>query len=293
MSKIILYYFHERFWFKSSFSNPNKRHLLKTISWRTVGTLDTLIISAFVTGSPLIGLKIGFSETMTKMILYYFHEKIWYKFDYGLTKRITKKNRIIQRSLNIEKFNFSITRKDRAKRFNQKQKLLWFTGLSGSGKSTLSDALEKKLFNLGFSTYSLDGDNVRSGINVNLGFDHNDRSENIRRVGEVSKILLDAGLIITASFVSPFQKDRDLVRKIVGCNNFIEIYVSTPLKQCEKRDVKGLYKKARNGEIRKFTGISSPYEIPNSPDLEIDTSKKSIHLCVKEIIEYILPKIKG
>ena len=196
------------------------------------------------------------------------------------------------RNENIKPHNFEINQHLRSKKLNQIPKLIWFTGLSGSGKSTLSNALEKYLFNLGFSTYSLDGDNVRTGINSNLSFSNDDRSENIRRIAEISKLFLDAGLILTASFISPLLKDREIVRKIVGKKNFIEIYVKTPLEICEKRDVKGLYAMARLGQIPNFTGISSPYQAPLSPDVEIDTTKLSVEESIKYILKLIKPKLK-
>lgn len=180
---------------------------------------------------------------------------------------------------------FEVTQKLRAARLGQNPRLFWFTGLSGSGKSTIANAFEHKLFENGFLTYALDGDNVRGGICNNLTFSPNDRRENIRRIAEVAKLTLDAGLIICASFISPYQKDRELVRKIVGNDNFIEIYISTPIEICEKRDVKGLYKKARNGEISDFTGISSPYEEPVNPSLVIDTSKINISDAVEKLFE--------
>ncbi|MDC3366837.1 adenylyl-sulfate kinase [Flavobacteriaceae bacterium] len=190
---------------------------------------------------------------------------------------------------NISKQNFQINRFSRSKKLNQTPKLIWFTGLSGSGKSTVSDALEKILFEKGFSTYILDGDNIRFGLCKGLGFSLDDRTENIRRVAEVSNLMLDAGLIVIASFISPYKSQRDLVREIVGEENFLEVYVSTPVEECEKRDVKGLYKKARNGEIVNFTGVSSVYEPPEKPYFIIDTTDKSI----KESIHLIYNQIKN
>jgi len=195
-------------------------------------------------------------------------------------------------SKNIIDYNFDITQKDRSSRLNQKPLLLWFTGLSGSGKSTLSNAVERFLFNNGFTTYALDGDNTRKGLNSNLGFVSEDRKENIRRIGEVSKLMLDAGLIVCASFVSPFKEDRERIKKIIGSTNMVEIYVSTPLKECEKRDVKGLYQKARRGEITHFTGISSPYEVPENPDITIDTTNLSLAESVHIIYKQVEPKLK-
>lgn len=193
---------------------------------------------------------------------------------------------------NIIPHNFDIDKFKRSEKLNQNPKLIWFTGLSGSGKSTLANALEKMIFDLGFLTYSLDGDNIRTGISNNLSFSESDRIENIRRISEISKLMLDAGLIVFASFVSPTNKIRKQISDIVGVHNYIEIYVSTPLEECEKRDVKGLYKKAREGKIEDFTGISSPFEKPLNPYFTIDTTNKSLENCVDEIFNKLINKLK-
>lgn len=163
----------------------------------------------------------------------------------------------------------SITKYQRAKLKNQKPCVLWLTGLSGSGKSTLANALEKRLFEQGFHTYFLDGDNIRHGLNKDLGFDEISRVENIRRIGEVCKLFVDAGIIVIGAFISPFKKEREMVRELFEKGEFVEIFVDTPLEICEKRDPKGLYKKARSGEIKNFTGIDSPYEAPEDPEIHI------------------------
>jgi bifunctional enzyme CysN/CysC len=181
----------------------------------------------------------------------------------------------LRRSANVIWQNTDITREIRSKQKSQKPLTLWFTGLSGSGKSTLSNTVEKCLVIMGKHTMLLDGDNVRHGLNKNLGFKEVDRIENIRRVAEVSKLMNDAGLIAIASFISPYRSDRENAKNIVG-DGFIEIYVSTLLEECERRDIKGLYQKARDGEIPNFTGISSPYEEPINPDIRIDTTNYSI-----------------
>ncbi len=178
-----------------------------------------------------------------------------------------------------------VTREFRAGQMNQKPMTIWFTGLSGSGKSTLANALEKRLSTSGKHTMLLDGDNIRLGLNRNLGFTEKDRVENIRRIAEVSRLMNDAGLIVLTSFISPYRSDRDNAGEIIGREDFIEIYVSTPLEECERRDVKGLYKRARQGEIPNFTGISSPYEEPLDPQLRIDTSRHSLEACVDIILE--------
>lgn len=186
---------------------------------------------------------------------------------------------------------FSITKKHRQTLHNHKSYILWFTGLSGSGKSTIANYLEKELFQHGQSTYILDGDNIRKGLNSDLNFSLEGRKENIRRIGEVAKLLVDSGIIVISTFISPLKSDRQRVRDIVQHDEFIEIYVKCPLDKCEQRDPKGLYKKARRGEIPEFTGISSPYEEPQNPELVIETDKYSIGDCVKQVLNYL--KING
>ena len=180
----------------------------------------------------------------------------------------------------------------RATLMGQRAKLIWFTGLSGSGKSTLAVQLEAALHERGFKTYLLDGDNIRSGLNRDLPFTDEGRVENIRRIGEVSKLFLDAGVVLLSAFISPFEADRQQVRQIVGVDNYIEVFVDAPLEVCEQRDVKGLYKKARAGEVKNFTGISSPYERPAHPDVVIATDKMSVEASIANLMESILPKIQ-
>ncbi|WP_058485256.1 adenylyl-sulfate kinase [Defluviitalea phaphyphila] len=196
----------------------------------------------------------------------------------------------LRRSQNIVWQDTYVNKEMRSKQKGQKPVTLWFTGLSGSGKSTLANEVEKRLFAMGKHTMLLDGDNIRHGLNKDLGFKEANRVENIRRIAEVSKLMNDAGIITLVSFISPFRKDRENAKRIIG-NEFIEIFLSTPLEECEKRDVKGLYKKAREGEIPNFTGITSPYEKPLNPDIEIDTSKCSVEeatdIIIKKIINYI------
>lgn len=180
-----------------------------------------------------------------------------------------------------------ITRADRAKNKSQKPCLLWFTGLSGSGKSTIANALDVALHERGYHTFLLDGDNVRHGLCSDLGFSDEDRVENIRRIGEVSKLFADAGLIVLSAFISPFVSDRRLVRKLFPAGEFIEVFMDTPLDTCEDRDPKGLYKKARAGEIKRFTGIDSPYEAPPHPEVRLDTSTMSVDQCVEALIQHL------
>ena len=180
---------------------------------------------------------------------------------------------------------------DKEDLLKQKGIMLWFTGLSGSGKSTIAIALERELHKRGLLCRILDGDNIRSGINNNLGFSAEDRKENIRRIAEVSKLFVDTGIITLAAFISPSEDMRQMASDIIGADNFYEIYVSTPLAECEKRDVKGLYAKARAGEIKNFTGISAPFEAPKAPKLALDTSKIDIKESVEKLLEYVLPLI--
>ena len=194
----------------------------------------------------------------------------------------------LRRDDNLTWHNMDITRQLRAQQKNQTPKTIWMTGLSGAGKSTLINEVEKRLFAEGKHTMLLDGDNVRMGLNKNLGFKEQDRIENIRRVSEVAKLMNDAGLITLTSFISPFESDRLKAREIIGADNFIEIYVATPIEECEKRDVKGLYKKARAGEIPNFSGISSPYEAPKNPEITIDTTGQT----VEQSVDYIMDQLK-
>ena len=180
-----------------------------------------------------------------------------------------------------------ILKEERAKQKNQRPCIVWLTGLSGSGKSTIANALESQLYAMGYHTYLLDGDNIRHGLNRDLGFDDQSRVENIRRIGEVSKLFVDAGLIVITAFISPFRQERQLVRDLVEESEFIEVFVDTPLDICEQRDPKGLYQKARSGEIASFTGISSPYEPPKTPEIHLSTVQKSVDESVKEIISYL------
>src|SRR5690606_16687828 len=192
----------------------------------------------------------------------------------------------------IIQHNFSVTKKERSALKNHGAFLIWFTGLSGSGKSTIANELEKALFAKEIHTYLLDGDNVRKGLNNNLSFSPEDRSENIRRIAEVANLMIDAGLVVLASFVSPYREDRENVKRIVGYNNFIEVFVNTPIEECERRDVKGLYAKARAGEIKNFTGVNAPYEAPMAPDVEIDTTMVSVEEAVALILSVINRRFK-
>ncbi len=196
----------------------------------------------------------------------------------------------IQKATNIHWHDGQINKENRQHLLQQNGIVIWFTGLSGSGKSTLARALEEKLFERGHLCFVLDGDNVRHGLNKNLGFSPEDREENIRRIGEVAKLFADAGLIAMTAFISPYRKDRDQARSLLNKDEFIEIYVKVPLDIAEQRDPKGLYKKARAGEIKEFTGISAPYEEPTNAELILDTGDLSLNECVEKILEYLIAK---
>ena len=189
-------------------------------------------------------------------------------------------------------FNSIISKKDKEKKLNQKAKVIWLTGLSGSGKTTIALELEKKLFKMGYFVQVLDGDNIRVGISNNLSFSDNDRLENIRRISEVSKLFIDCGIITINCFVSPTKSIRNKAKEIIGDKNFIGVYINANLETCEKRDTKGLYKKARMGEIDNFTGISSVFETPDPSFININTNKTSINKSVDYLLEAILPKIQ-
>ena len=193
----------------------------------------------------------------------------------------------LHRATNIRWQSLSIDKAARAQAKQQQPRCIWFTGLSGSGKSTLANLLEKKLFEQGLHTYLLDGDNLRHGLNRDLGFTEADRVENIRRVAEVARLMVDAGLIVLASFISPYRAEREMARRLFAEGEFVEVFVDTPLAQCELRDVKGLYAKARRGELKNFTGIDSAYEAPEQAQLVLDTCNNSPEQCVEQVISYL------
>ena len=187
-------------------------------------------------------------------------------------------------------FDRMMTRQDKEELLGQHSVMIWFTGLSGSGKSTVAIALERELHKRGLLCRILDGDNIRSGINNNLGFSEEDRTENIRRIAEIGKLFVDTGIITIAAFISPSNELRQMAARIIGQEDFLEIYISTPLEECEKRDVKGLYAKARRGEVKNFTGISAPFEAPEHPALSLDTSTMSLEESVNALLKLVLPK---
>ncbi|HCO24782.1 MAG TPA: adenylyl-sulfate kinase [Gimesia maris] len=192
-----------------------------------------------------------------------------------------------QKATNVTWHDHRVTKEERCKQNGHKGAVLWFTGLSGSGKSTIANTVDHKLFEMGKHTFVLDGDNIRMGLNKNLGFSPEDRTENIRRIGEVSKLYTDAGILVMTAFISPYLEDRDQVREILGEGEFIEVLVKASLETCEERDPKGLYKKARAGEIKGFTGIDAPYEAPEKPELVLDSDAKGIDELADEVVAYL------
>jgi len=234
------------------FHESNNRSILKTISWRFWATITTAALVLAFTGHLKIALVIGGIEVILKIVLYYFHERVWNKISYG-KKEI-------------------------------KPSVIWFTGLSGAGKSTISEAVYERLKKKGLKIEHLDGDVVRS-IFPTTGFSKEERNRHIKRVGFLASMLEKNGVFIIASFISPYKESRDFVRNL--CSTFREVYVSTPLAECERRDSKGLYAKARKGEIKQFTGIDDPYEVPQNPEITVDTSNQSVN----ESIDYVMKEL--
>ena len=193
----------------------------------------------------------------------------------------------MSKSENIVWHEQVVKQSDREKRNGHKGLILWFTGLSGSGKSTLAIEVERQLFERGCNTYTLDGDNIRHGLNKNLDFSPEGRVENIRRIGEIAKLFADAGLIVCTAFISPYKRDRNSVRQLIDEGRFVEVFIDCPLEECEKRDPKGLYKKARKGEIADFTGVSAPYEIPEKPEMTVNTALETVERSAGKVLEYL------
>jgi len=270
-----------------------KRNILKTISWRVIGSIDTIILGWMITGNLSFGIKIGATELLTKMLLYYGHERLWQGIKLGLPTR-HHQSRIVKRENkpNLFKQTGKVTRKNREELNQNSTFTLWLTGLSGSGKSTLATEVELWLFEQGIRAYILDGDNTRLGINSDLTFSDEDRAENIRRVGEICKLFNDAGIIVIASFISPFTNERLLAKNLVGAESFIEVYTDSSVRTCLQRDTKGLYRLAIDGKLKNFTGISSPYQPPLTPDLHLHTDQSSVDDCLRVIKDYLLHRKK-
>ncbi len=265
-----------------------KRHLVKTVSWRVVGTIDTVLLGWFITGEAGMGARIGGMELITKMVLYFIHERTWQKVTFGIPSR-SQKAEIVKKehSANLFLQSSKVSRQQRESLNGNRSFTIWLTGLSASGKSTIAAELDKWLFNNGLRSYVIDGDNTRIGINNDLSFTKEDRSENIRRVAEICKLFNDAGTIAIASFISPFADDRRMAGSIIGRDGFLEVFVDTGIDTCKARDVKGLYKLAEQGKIRNFTGIDSPYERPETPDIHLHTDDRTVAWCVRTITHYL------
>lgn len=267
--------------------NDRKRHILKAISYRIVQFFVTTCLGWILTGDFKFGIGLGVLEILFKTTIYYFHERFWFKYI-----RFKKK---IKKPVNVHPKPLGETKEERSLQLNQKPTVLWFTGLSGSGKSAISEAVDKILFEKGYKTFILDGDNVRWGINADLGFGKNDREENIRRIAEVAKLFNDAGIIVLTAFISPYESLRQMAEKTIGEENFNEIYVNTSIEKCIERDTKGLYKKAMEGKIKNFTGVNDPYEEPKYSFIEVDGNidgEENTQLQAQRIFEMIENKIK-
>ncbi len=310
---IILSFSHSKFPHSLiALKESHSRSIAKGVSWRVLGTLDTTAIAWLVTGSPLKALSIGGIEVFTKIFLYYFHERIWQRVKWGKprqTHQTHQTNQTPQTHQTIQTlqtnqtpqtpthihptFDQMLSRDERQQFLRQKSKVIWLTGLSGSGKSTIGHALERKLMENGYFAQMLDGDNIRSGINSNLGFSLEDRQENIRRIAEVAKLYCHSGVVTICTFISPTREIRQYAKDIIGAEDFIEVYVNAPLEVCEERDVKGLYQKARKGEIKEFTGIDSPYEAPEHPALELNTAEEPLETSVEKLFNYLQPHIRS
>lgn len=273
------------------------RSVVKGITWRFVGTMDTMLISWFITGSFKFAASIASVEVFTKIALYYLHERAWQLLPRGTVRNLFKSKASISDSaedriskdLHIHPITDRMAdRSVRESLLQQRGGVYWMTGLSGSGKSTIALGLEKALLDAGHYVVVLDGDNIRDGINQDLSFSIEDRHENIRRIAEIAKLFCQNGALLITSFISPTEESRAFAKSIIGEEDFHEIYINTPLEICEQRDVKGLYKKARAGEIKSFTGIDSPYEPPVNPFLEIKTQDQTVDESVQQVFDSII-----
>ena len=266
-----------------------KRHLVKTVSWRIVGSIDTAILGWILSGELSLGVKIGAGEMLTKMLLYFAHERVWHRIKFGIPTRVKIAESIKKENApNLFEQVSKISREQREQLNNNPSFTIWLTGLSASGKSSIAAELDKWFYCNGLRSYVIDGDNTRLGINSDLSFSNEDRSENIRRVAQICKLFNEAGTIAIASFISPFEDDRRKAKKIIGDEHFIETFIDASIDTCKARDVKGLYKLAQQGKIKNFTGIDSPYNKPVTPDVHIDSDSDSVIVCTKKIIDYLV-----
>jgi adenylylsulfate kinase len=270
------------------------KSLVKGISWRIIGTIDTLFVAFIITGDTIKSLSIGGIEVFTKIFLYYLHERLWSR----ISGRLWKKTQGLFSFVQFKNYVFSteewlVNRIDREKKNDHKGCVIWMTGLSGAGKTTIARHLEKKLFEEGYLSKILDGDVLRSGINADLAFSDNDRKENIRRTAEMAKIFAETGFITIVSLITPKEEFRSLARQIIGEKDFHLIYVEASFEECERRDVKGLYAKARKGEIKDFTGVSAGngFEVPVKYDFLVKTDDEEIEGLVQLIFDYVEKKV--
>ncbi|MBN8837103.1 MAG: adenylyl-sulfate kinase [Sphingobacteriia bacterium] len=264
-----------------------KRHFVKSVSWRIMGSIDTAILGFIITGKLSVGVKIGGLELLTKIILYFIHERIWHRVSFGLPASAKRTQKINKRERNLFYQSFIITRKDREQLNNHTAFTIWLTGLPGSGKSTIAAALDEWFYQQKMHSYIIDGDNTRLGINSDLNFTREGRQENIRRVAEICKLFNDAGTIVVSSFISPFEEDRQQAKNIIGENSFIEVFTDASIHTCKQRDKKGLYKLAEEGKIKNFTGINSPYERPLQADIHLNTDIYTPQACLNFIGEWL------
>lgn len=270
------------------------KSLLKGISWRLVGTVDTLFIAYIITGDTIKSLSIGGVEVFTKILLFYIHERAWSKVSEKYWNKAKKVFSFAQPKNNIiNSDEWLVNRSMREQKNNHSGCVIWLTGLSGAGKTTIARYLEQKLFGDGYAVKILDGDNLRSGLNADLGFSEEDRKENIRRTAELAKAFVDTGFITIVSLITPKESFRELAKQIIGEKDFHLIYIDASLEECERRDVKGLYAKARRGEIKDFTGISArnTFEKPNNVDMTISTENTSIQEIIERLNNYFMDEI--
>lgn len=264
-----------------------KRHFAKAVTWRVVGTIDTILLGFLITGDLPTGVRIGTLELFTKILLYFIHERIWVSIPFGLPGVFKSQRKKNLDTTNLFRQHFAIDRQERERKNGHPAFTIWFTGLSGSGKSTLASAIDQWLHEQGVHSYIIDGDNTRMGINNDLNFSREGREENIRRVAEVCRLFNDAGIVVISSFISPFTADRERARNIIGTDSFHEVHIAASLETCIKRDTKGLYQKALKGEIRDFTGVNSPYEIPAEPVIRLETDQMNMQECLDALKQWL------
>lgn len=268
-----------------------KKNIIKTVSWSIIGFTLTVVLSRLIDTASYSGIEIYMVGMLITSLLYYCHERIWQKYKWAIPSK-WRQAQIVQKEIkpNLFKQAGRVSRQDRESLNNNKSFTLWLTGLSGAGKSTLAAEVEEWIHKQDGHVYIIDGDNTRLSINSDLTFSDDDRTENIRRVAEICRLFNDAGIIVIASFISPFIENRLLAKKIIGEESFIEAYLEANIAVCQKRDKKGLYEKAFAGKIKNFTGVNSPYEAPANPDLHLNTNEMSVDDCVAIIKEYITKK---